>query len=84
MVGGLDKLPIAVSGPLVFEKEVTKGGILAILIGFGSGIAYVWAKKRESSAGRRLEKERDIERFEENGFESNSVTINLRLRKVQE
>jgi hypothetical protein len=45
MVGALNKLPIAVSGLLIFEKEVTKGGVLAILMGFGSGVVYASAKK---------------------------------------
>jgi GDP-mannose transporter len=89
MVGALNKLPIAVSGLLVFEKEVTRGGVFAILMGFGSGVAYAWAKKKESAAGRRLEKERDLERFEdEDGFERATLLPlrrpSLRLGKVQE
>ncbi len=88
MVGALNKLPIAVSGLLVFEKDVTKGDILAILMGFASGVAYAWAKKKESVGRRRLEKERDIERFEEeDGFErATSLPLrrqSLRLGKVQ-
>jgi GDP-mannose transporter len=64
MVGALNKLPIAMSGLLFFEKEVTKGGVVAIFMGFGSGVVYALAKNRESGAARRLEKERDIESFE--------------------
>ncbi len=89
MVGALNKLPIAVSGLLFFEKEVTKGGVLAILMGFGSGVVYALAKKRESGDARRLEKERDIERFEKgDGFERATLLPlrrpSLKLSKVHE
>lgn len=89
MVGALNKLPVAVSGLLVFEKEVTKGGVLAILMGFGSGVVYALAKKRESGDARRLEKERDIERFEKgDGFERATLLPlrrpSLKLSKVHE
>jgi GDP-mannose transporter len=89
MVGALNKLPVAVSGLLIFEKEVTKVGVLAILMGFASGVAYAWAKKRESATGRKLEKERDLERFEEeDGFERATLlplrSQSWKLGKVQE
>jgi GDP-mannose transporter len=88
IVGALNKLPIAVSGLLVFEKEVTNGGVLAILMGFGSGVLYALAKRRDSGAARRLEKERDIERFEEeDGFERATLLPlrpSLKLGKVHE
>lgn len=89
MVGALNKLPIAVSGLLVFEKEITKGGVLAILMGFGSGVIYAFAKKGESGAARKLGKERDIERLEKaDGFERATVLPSRRptlgLGKVHE
>ena len=89
MVGALNKLPIAVSGLLFFEKEVTKGGVLAIFMGFGSGVAYALAKKRESGAARRLEKERDIEMLEDgDGFERATLLPlrkpSMKLGRVQE
>jgi GDP-mannose transporter len=89
MVGALNKLPIAMSGLLIFEKEITKGGVLAILMGFGSGLVYAFAKKRESGAARRSGKERDLERLEEeDGFERAillpSRRPSLKLGKVHE
>jgi GDP-mannose transporter len=74
MIRALSKLPAAVSGLLIFEKEITKGGVLAILMGFGSGVVYAFAKKRESGAAWRLGKERDTERLEEeDGFERATI-----------
>ena len=45
MVGALNKLPIAGSGLLIFEKEITKGGALANLMGFGSGVSMLLPRK---------------------------------------
>jgi GDP-mannose transporter len=59
MVGALNKLHIAISGLLFFEREVTIGGIVAIFMGFGSGVVYAWAKNGERG------KERVLERVEE-------------------
>ncbi|KAL0939193.1 GDP-mannose transporter 1 [Colletotrichum truncatum] len=44
MVGSLNKLPIAISGFLFFSAPVTAGGVLAIAIGFISGMVYTWAR----------------------------------------
>jgi GDP-mannose transporter len=62
MAGALNKLPIAISGLLFFEREVTIGGIVAIFMGFGSGVVYAWAKNREK--GREVVLERVEERDE--------------------
>ena len=56
MVGALNKLPIAISGLLFFEREITMGGIAAIFMGFGSGVVYAWAKNGERGKERVLER----------------------------
>ncbi|TWU73271.1 GDP-mannose transporter into the lumen of the Golgi [Metarhizium rileyi] len=52
MVGALNKLPIAISGLMFFAAPVTFGSVLAIVIGFISGIVYAWARVRQSSGSR--------------------------------
>jgi GDP-mannose transporter len=50
MVGALNKLPIAFSGMIFFQKErdsINAGSIASILLGFMSGILYTWAQIRE-------------------------------------
>jgi len=79
MVGALNKLPIAISGLLFFEKVVTWGGIVAIFMGFGSGIVYAWAKNGERGKEKVLERveERDeIEMME--GEENKGLLLPLR------
>lgn len=47
MVGALNKMPIAVTGLLLLEREPTVGGVVVILIGFVSGLVYALAKRME-------------------------------------
>ena len=50
MVGALNKLPIAFSGMIFFQKErdsINAGSIASIFLGFLSGIIYTWAQIRE-------------------------------------
>lgn len=47
MVGFLNKLPIAVSGLVLFDAPVTIPSISAIAMGFTSGIVYAVAKSNE-------------------------------------
>lgn len=47
MVGSLNKLPIAISGLLVFkDTDITFGSVGSIILGFVSGILYTIAKLR--------------------------------------
>ena len=47
MVGALNKLPVAVSGFIFFEAPVTLGGVMAIVLGFVSGLIYTWGALRQ-------------------------------------
>jgi UDP-galactose transporter len=49
MVGALNKLPLAVSGLVLFGDPVTVGNVSAIIMGFVSGLIYTWAKVTESA-----------------------------------
>lgn len=44
MVGALNKLPVAILGIVFFAAPVTSGSVLAIFLGFASGIVYTVAK----------------------------------------
>lgn len=44
MVGALNKLPIAISGLVFFDAQVTMASVSAIFVGFVSGIVYAVAK----------------------------------------
>lgn len=44
MVGALNKLPIALSGLIFFDAQVTFASVSAIAVGFVSGIVYALAK----------------------------------------
>ena len=57
MVGALNKLPIAVCGLVFFNAPVTIGGVVAILMGFVSGVLYAWAKNRQGGGGRGMKEE---------------------------
>ncbi|KAJ3316228.1 GDP-mannose transporter into the lumen of the Golgi [Blyttiomyces sp. JEL0837] len=46
MVGALNKLPIAVAGMMFFDDPVTFGGVSGVLIAFGAGVLYVYAKNQ--------------------------------------
>ncbi|KAJ0295254.1 hypothetical protein COL922a_014087, partial [Colletotrichum nupharicola] len=46
-VGYLNKLPLAICGIVFFGAPVTFGSILAILLGFFSGLAYGYGKMRQ-------------------------------------
>jgi GDP-mannose transporter len=54
MVGALNKLPIALSGMIVFQDPVTAGSVGAILIGFGSGVLYTLAKLKYDADQKRF------------------------------
>ena len=64
MVGALNKLPIAISGIVFFEREVTFGGIVAIFMGFGSGVVYTWAKNQEKKREAVLERVQEGDEIE--------------------
>jgi GDP-mannose transporter len=84
MVGALNKLPIAVTGLLFFESEVTWGGIVAIFMGFGSGVVYAWAKNGEKGKERvleRLEEQDEIEVME--GKENEGLLLPLRKSSLK-
>lgn len=49
MVGALNKLPIALSGLIFFDAQVTVPSVSAIGVGFVSGIVYALAKVKQSS-----------------------------------
>lgn len=49
MVGALNKLPIALSGLIFFDAQVTLPSVSAIGVGFVSGIVYALAKVKQSS-----------------------------------
>lgn len=49
MVGALNKLPIALSGLIFFDAQVTVPGVSAIGVGFVSGIVYALAKVKQSA-----------------------------------
>lgn len=49
MVGALNKLPIALSGLVFFDAQVTLPSVSAIGVGFVSGIVYALAKVKQSS-----------------------------------
>ncbi|RKP14847.1 GDP-mannose transporter [Piptocephalis cylindrospora] len=44
MVGALNKLPVSIIAMVYFSDPVTLGGIIAISIGFSSGLVYTYAK----------------------------------------
>ncbi|CAH0000675.1 unnamed protein product [Clonostachys byssicola] len=44
MSGALNKLPMAIAGLVFFKEPVTFGGVVAILMGFVSGVLYSVAK----------------------------------------
>jgi GDP-mannose transporter len=46
-VGYLNKLPLAICGIVFFGAPVTFGSVLAILLGFFSGLAYGYGKMRQ-------------------------------------
>lgn len=50
MVGALNKLPLAIAGILFFADPVTFGGVVAILMGFVSGLTYNVAKSGKKKA----------------------------------
>lgn len=50
MVGALNKLPLAIAGILFFADPVTFGGVVAILMGFVSGLIYNVAKSGKKKA----------------------------------
>lgn len=84
MVGALNKLPIAFSGMLFFQKErdsINIGSIVSILLGFLSGILYTWAQIRE----RRNEVEKiNFSKFNNNLRSSDQgepLTIEIREQK---
>ncbi|ORX87636.1 GDP-mannose transporter into the lumen of the Golgi [Basidiobolus meristosporus CBS 931.73] len=47
MVGALNKLPMAIVAMIYFKDPVTSGGIMAILLGFFSGLVYTYSKIRQ-------------------------------------
>ncbi|KAK9696069.1 GDP-mannose transporter into the lumen of the Golgi [Basidiobolus ranarum] len=47
MVGALNKLPMAIVAMAYFKDPVTKGGIIAILLGFFSGLVYTYSKIKQ-------------------------------------
>lgn len=51
MVGGLNKLPIAISGMLFFHDPVTFSSVSSILIAFTAGLVYSYAKTLKSDSG---------------------------------
>jgi GDP-mannose transporter len=46
MIGALNKLPIAIFGMLYFHAVVNVASISSILIAFGGGLLYSWAKSQ--------------------------------------
>ncbi|KAK9768508.1 GDP-mannose transporter into the lumen of the Golgi [Basidiobolus ranarum] len=47
MVGALNKLPMAIIAMIYFKDPVTNGGIVAILLGFFSGLIYTYSKIKQ-------------------------------------
>ena len=50
MTGALNKLPVALSGLVLFDAPVTVGSVSAIALGFISGVIYAVAKIRQTEA----------------------------------
>jgi len=48
MAGALNKLPVAISGMVFFAAPVTFFSVTAIMIGFGAGLVYVFAKTMQA------------------------------------
>jgi len=44
MVGALNKLPISIAGMIFFDDPVTIGGVCGVIIAFGSGLLFSYAK----------------------------------------
>jgi len=44
MVGALNKLPISIAGMIFFDDPVTFGGVCGVIIAFGSGLLFSYAK----------------------------------------
>ncbi|KAL2812525.1 GDP-mannose transporter [Aspergillus granulosus] len=53
-VGYLNKLPLAISGIVFFDAPVTFGSILAILLGFFSGLAYGYGKMKQNEESKQV------------------------------
>ncbi|KAL2842886.1 GDP-mannose transporter [Aspergillus pseudodeflectus] len=53
-VGYLNKLPLAICGIVFFGAPVTFGSILAILLGFFSGLAYGYGKMRQREQAKQV------------------------------
>lgn len=50
MVGALNKLPISIFGMLLFDDAVSSGQVVGVLLAFGAGILYSFAKTQKGKA----------------------------------
>ncbi|KAL4915865.1 GDP-mannose transporter [Aspergillus aurantiobrunneus] len=53
-VGYLNKLPLAISGFVFFDAPVTFGSVVAILLGFFSGLAYGYGKMKQAEQSKQV------------------------------
>ncbi|KAJ3217682.1 GDP-mannose transporter into the lumen of the Golgi [Clydaea vesicula] len=48
MAGALNKLPISILGMVLFDADVTLGGVLGVLLAFFAGVIYSYAKNLQA------------------------------------